>query len=159
MDIFEFAIQMEHDGEKYYREQAEKNKDNGLKNVFEMLAEDEKHHAKILEDVSAGVSLIQTDTLTKSKNIFDGMGDFKDATKAEPSQIDLYTMALEMEQKSIDLYQEYLEKADDMTQKEVFSYLVSQEKDHYAVIEELLIMVRHALQWVEDAEFGRRKEY
>jgi rubrerythrin len=159
MDIFEFAIGMENEGETYYREQAKKNADNGLKGVFTMLAEDEKQHAKILEDISAGEALIQTDTLTKSKSIFNGMGDFKDETKVDPSQIDLYTMALEMERKSIDLYQEYLEKADDTAQKKIFSYLVSQEKDHYAVIEELLIMVRHALQWVENAEFGLRKEY
>ncbi len=159
MDIFEFAIQMENEGESYYRQQAEKNKDNGLRGVFEMLAEDEKRHARILKDKAAGTALIQTDTLTKSKSVFEGMDDFKDETKVVPGQIDLYTMALQMEQKSIDLYEEYLSKADDDSQKEIFSYLVSQEKDHYAVIEELLIMVRHSLQWVEDAEFGRRKEY
>lgn len=159
MDIFEFAIQMENEGENYYREQAQKNKDNGLKGVFEMLAEDEKRHAQILKDKAAGMALIQTDTLIKSKSVFDGMDDFKDETKVVPGQIDLYTMALQMEQKSIDLYEEYLKKADDDSQREIFSYLVSQEKDHYAVIEELLIMVRHSLQWVEDAEFGRRKEY
>jgi rubrerythrin len=159
MDIFEFAIQMENDGEKYYREQANKNSGNSLKSVFEMLAEDEKRHAEILEARAAGTALIQTDTLVKSKNVFSKMSDFKDETKAEPSQLDLYTMALQMEQKSIDLYEEYLKKADDEAQKEIFSYLVSQEKDHYAVIEELLVMVRHSLQWVEDAEFGRRKEY
>jgi rubrerythrin len=124
-----------------------------------MLAEDEKRHAQILKDKAAGTALIQTDTLIKSKSVFDGMDDFKDETKVVPGQIDLYTMALQMEQKSIDLYEEYLKKADDDFQREIFSYLVSQEKDHYAVIEELLIMVRHSLQWVENAEFGRRKEY
>lgn len=159
MELFEFAIQMERDGENYYREQARKNADNGLKGVFEMLAEDEKRHAEILKEKAAGAALVQTDTLLKSRSIFGGMGDFRDETKAEPSQLDLYTMALEMEQKSIDLYEEYLKKADGEAQKEIFSYLVGQEKEHYTVIEELLVMVRHALQWVENAEFGLRKEY
>jgi len=159
MDIYEFAVQMERDGEKYYREQAEKNAGNGLKGVFEMLADDEKRHAEILEKKAAGTALVQTDTLAKSKSVFVGISDFKEETKAAPGQIDLYTMALDMEKKSIDLYEGYLAKAEDKAQKEIFSYLVSQEKEHYAVIEELLVMVRHALQWVEDAEFGIRKEY
>ena len=159
MDIFDFAIQMENDGENYYREQAKKNKDNGLKGIFEMLAGDEKRHAEILKKKAAGTALIQTDTLVKSKNVFDKMSDFKEETKAAPSDLDLYTMALSMEKKSIDLYEEYLEKADDEEQKKIFSYLIGQEKEHYAVLEELLVMVRHAVQWVEDAEFGRRSEY
>ena len=53
MTSLEFAINLEIEGEKYYRKQAELNKDNYLKVVFELLAKDEKKHAeKFLEEGS-----------------------------------------------------------------------------------------------------------
>ena len=44
MNSLEFAISMELEGGKYYREQAEKNQGNSLRTVFLMLAEDEDNH-------------------------------------------------------------------------------------------------------------------
>ncbi len=49
MDVWKFAINMEKEGEKYYREQAEKNKGGKLGTVLSSLAEDEKMHADVLE--------------------------------------------------------------------------------------------------------------
>ena len=43
MNILEFAINMELDGEKYYNDQAEITKDSYLKNIFLILAKDEKY--------------------------------------------------------------------------------------------------------------------
>ncbi len=48
MDILVYAIKMELDGEKYYKEQAKLNRENNLYNVFMDLAKDESDHAKIL---------------------------------------------------------------------------------------------------------------
>eukprot|EP00825_Cyclidium_porcatum_P042734 TRINITY_DN5911_c0_g1_i3.p1 TRINITY_DN5911_c0_g1~~TRINITY_DN5911_c0_g1_i3.p1 ORF type:complete len:169 (+),score=41.19 TRINITY_DN5911_c0_g1_i3:76-582(+) len=48
MNVLEFAIQMEQDGEKYYREQAELYTQNNLNVVCRMLADDEKMHAQLL---------------------------------------------------------------------------------------------------------------
>ena len=48
MNTLEYAIQMELDGRKYYLEQAQKNQDNALSKVFNLLAESEKEHAELL---------------------------------------------------------------------------------------------------------------
>ena len=161
MAIFEFAIGMEMDGEKYYRDQAQRNAGNPLEKIFYMLAEDEKRHAEILQNKEAGgdYALAQNETLAGSKSIFQGIGDFKSEIQIVPGQLDLYTAAMEMEKKSIDLYEEFLSKAQDEPSKEIFAYLIGQEKEHYTIMEDLAEMVRHALDWVESAEFGIRKEY
>lgn len=161
MGIYDFAIGMEKDGEKYYREQAQKNEGNPLGKVFLMLAEDEKRHAEILEDKAAcgRCALAGNETLAGYKSIFQDIADFKSEIQVVPGQLDLYTMAMEMEKKSIDLYGEFLSKAQDKPSKEIFTYLIGQEKEHYAIMEELAKMVRHAQDWVESAEFGIRKEY
>ena len=54
MNTFEFAINMELDGEKYYTGQAEMNEGNSLKTVFLMLAKDERNHSEILKKSSRG---------------------------------------------------------------------------------------------------------
>lgn len=161
MNDLKFAIDMEHDGEKYYRQQAKINKNNSIRTVCLMMAEDEKKHAQILADKmnEKPFQLIDTGTLSKAKNVFEGKGDIKVEGKATPSQLDFYRTALDMEKQSIDLYTEYLSKADGVKEKELFEYLIQMEKQHFDLINELVIMLGHAEQWVEFAEFGVRKEY
>lgn len=161
MTDLEFAIKMEQDGEKYYTEQAEINKDNALHSVCLMLAEDEKNHARILIDMMNKMpwQLTQTDTLSKAQNVFQGMGDIKTQFKATAKQTDFYAFAAKREQESIDLYTKYLAKAQGTKEKELFEYLIEQEKQHFAVLDELAQWLRRADEWIEDARFGIREEY
>lgn len=161
MNDLKFAIDMELDGEKYYRQQAEINKNNSLYTVCLLLAADEKKHAQILTDKLNEKSwqLIDTDTLSKAKNIFEGIGDIKIEGKEKASQLDFYKLASEMEKQSIDLYTKYFSKAEGVKEKELFEYLIRQEKQHFEVLDELALLLRHAEDWVENAEFGNREEY
>lgn len=161
MKDFRFAIEMELDGEKYYRQQAEINKENVLHSVCLILAEDEKKHAQILTDKmnEKSCQLIDSDILSNAKSIFKGIGDIKVEGKKIASQFDFYRIALDKEQKSIDLYTEYKSKVSDEKEKEFFDFLIKQEEQHYKVLDELATMLRHTEDWVEAAEFGIRKEY
>lgn len=161
MNNLEFAIDMELDGEKYYLEQANKNRGNSLAQLFLMLAKDESHHAKVLRDRLSEQAYVleDEDILVKSRNVFEGIKDFKHELKEVPNQLDVYRAALKMEQRSIDLYEELLRAVTDDTAKRLFEYLAKQEQDHFTVLEELVIHVGRPEEWVESAEFGRRKEY
>jgi len=161
MNDLKFAIDMELDGEKYYRQQAEMNKNSSLRSVCLMLAEDEKMHAKILTGKmnEKPWEFIDTGTLSRAKNIFEGIGDIKIEEKELVSQFDFYRIATEKEKKSIDLYTEYKSKAYEDKEKELFDFLIKQEEQHYAVLDELSAMLRRTQDWVENAEFGIRKEY
>lgn len=161
MNDLKFAIGMEIDGEKYYREQAEINKNNSLRTVCLMLAEEEKKHAQILRDKMSELPSIFTDSdiLSKAKSIFRGIADIKMEWKEKPSQLDFYRIATAKEKQSIDLYSEFLLKADGDQEKELLEYLIKQEEQHFAILDELASMLRHAEEWIESAEFGVRKEY
>jgi rubrerythrin len=161
MNALEYAINMELDGEKYYNEQAEINKNNSLYAVCLMLARDEKNHARILSHRLSDMvyELEETDALLQAKNIFKDIGDIKVETKEVLSQLDFYEIASEKEKQSIDHYTGFLSKATEAKEKELFEYLIKQEKQHYEVLEELASLLRKAEEWVESAEFGIRKEY
>jgi rubrerythrin len=161
MKDFDFAIKMEQDGEKYYREQAEKNKNNALYTVCLMLANDENRHAQILMNKMNGMPyvLAPMDTLEKAKSVFEGLGDMKVPQKETLSQFDFYRIAVSLEQKSIELYTEYRDKAENEKEKELFDFLIKQEKQHFATLDAISTMIRNSMETQESAEFGIRPEF
>ena len=115
MDYLEFAIKMELDGEKYYLEQAEKNKDTNLATVFKLLAKDERKHAEIVRKYAekSPYELTEDEALKGYKNVFEDVEDFGSEIKTDPSQIDAYRLALKKEQESIELYEKMEKEASD----------------------------------------------
>lgn len=161
MNALEFAIKMELDGERYYREQAEINQGNSLRAIFLMLADDEKMHAQILEKKAKNLNytLEPNETLATAKNVFNDKDRIKNEIKEIPSQIDVYRAALDNEKESILLYQKCSSEAADGETKTLFDYLILQEKEHYAILEQLTALLSRSEEWVEDAEFGLREDY
>ena len=159
MNSIELAIGMELDGKRFYMQQAEKAEDSGLKSIFHTLAEEESIHARILKSKAETLPYELVDTYAEIKSIFVEIGNYKNIIKQIPDALDVYTMALEAEKKSIDLYTEMLQEATDAKDKKIFEYLIEQEKDHYKVMEQLIELVNRPNDWVESAEFGIRKEY
>ena len=161
MNILELALTLELDLERYYKEQAELNKGNGLNSVFSMLARDEGNHADILKMNSEKIDyeLKDNDTLVETRKIFEKINDFKSDIKDVPSQFDSYRMALDKEKQSMDAYEKLLAEAKDEKVKTMFRYLIKQEKEHYEILDELVELLNRPDDWVEAAEFGLRKEY
>jgi rubrerythrin len=161
MNYVEFAIQMEVDGENYYREQAEKNKGNALEKVFLNLADDEKKHADLVRKYAEAVdySLDEDNAFVEFENVFKNESDFKVDVKVDPNQLDAYRLALKKEQESIDLYKKMKDEADTEKGKKLFDYLVRQEEYHYRIFDDMVNHLRKAEEWVEDARFGKRETY
>lgn len=161
MNILEFAINMELEGEKYYIEQAEINKENSLETVFLLLAKDESRHAKVLQKKADGLSydLGQDEMHTKAASIFHELGAINIETKQTPDQLDAYRLALKNEKESIILYQKFLSEATNDESKKLFAYLIEQEENHYAIINQLILLISRSQEWVEAAEFGLREDY
>lgn len=161
MNSLEFAINMELEGEEYYIQQAERNKNNGLHNVFLLLANDEKNHGNILRNKSKDLpfELKQSSALTQSKSIFQELAQGKNQIKESSTQLDVYGSALVTEKHSIEIYKELLTNAVDEKEKDLFHFLIQQEEEHYTIIEEIITLLTRPEEWVESAEFGIREDY
>ncbi|NTV90676.1 MAG: ferritin family protein [Clostridiales bacterium] len=156
MNDWKFAVDMELDGEKYYRKQAELNMGKGLSSVCLMLAEDEKRHAGIISAKMAGEEAGLTDStvLGKAAGIFKGLSDIKSELRETPDQLEFYRTAMGLEKKSVELYSGYLPQAVDDVETAILKFLIQEEQQHYETIEELVRLLGHAVEWVESAEFG-----
>jgi rubrerythrin len=160
MDIFEYAMQMELDGEAYYRQLVKKVDNNGLKTILTMLADEELKHYNAIDKIRIGQSQMATTTiLTDAKNIFVQLKNTGEEFDVEISQIELYKKAQDIEEKSRDFYLEKANEVDLDYQKELFLKLAEEEKKHYFLLENIIEFVSRTQYWLENAEFCHLEEY
>jgi rubrerythrin len=159
MDIFEYAMKMEKDGEKYYRKLSDRVNHPGLKSILTMLADDEVKHFNIFKSMSAKtkISLQKTAILEKSKNIFTEMRGEK--TDPNIGQKDMYKKAQDIERKSQEFYEKKASEVDDPAQKDLFLKIAEEEKRHYFLLENIINFVSRPETWLEDAEFNHLEDY
>ncbi|MFQ5952421.1 MAG: ferritin family protein [Candidatus Omnitrophota bacterium] len=160
MDIFEYAMQMEKDGWHLYHELAKKSDDEGVRNIFNMLEDDEVKHYKVFESMKKEEKPAMADTtvLTDAKNIFAQLREEKKFDYNLP-EIDLYKKAQELEKRSRDFYLEKAEEVKDEYQKEMFLKIAEEEKKHYYLLDNIIEFVSKPQFYLENAEFSNLEEY
>jgi len=159
MDIYEYAMQMERDGENYYRELEAKTPNKGLRTIFAMLADAEVRHCKLFQNMKVHdkVHVADSPILKDVKNIFIQMRE-QNQTEVDVSHMEMFKKALDIERKSRDFY---LEKAHgvDQSQKEVFLKIADEEKRHYFILEKIIDFVERPSYWLENPEWYHLEDY
>ncbi len=169
MNLFDFALKMELDGEKFYRGLAEKAEFSDLKTVLAGLAEDERRHYKIIQSVQQqSLNFIEADpALSKRDNVFAAgakkglAADNKELFFAQlrGEQIDAYRAALQKEKESVELYGKLGEETKRPAEKDICAKLKAEEEKHAAVIENIIDMLNHVHDWVDAPEFNHQDEF
>lgn len=161
MDIFEFAMQMERDGEKYYRELAAKCDDRGLNTILLMLADAEVSHYEVLKKMAKGADpgVTETKLLSNVKNIFARMNAKGKVFDFDISQVDFYKKACDLEKKSEEFYREKATAAPDSVQREIFEKMATEERQHYVVLSNMIEFISRPNTWLENAEWHHLDEY
>ncbi len=161
MDILEYAMKMEKDGEQYYRRTAEKVNNKGIKTILSMLADEEVKHYNALARVQAQqpAEMVETVILADAKNVFEQMIDSGGTLDTDAGQTELYKEAQRIEEKSRDFYLEKAEEVSEEQQKELFLRLAEEEKKHYFLLENIIEFVSRPERWLENAEFCHLEEY
>lgn len=159
MDLFDIAIKLEQEGAQLYKELAKKAPTEGFATIFKMLADDEKKHESYFRALQGKSALVTVNSmvLEQAKQVFKAF-DPENFTVTD-GQTPAYEEALAVEKKSIDFYSEQLSSLEFEAEKKALSQIISEEKRHYAILEEMLKLVTRPHRWVEDAEFGVREEY
>ncbi len=163
MQIFAYAMQMEKDGEAYYRQLANKSPDPGLTTILTMLADQEAKHLEVIQELKEGhQAQLSGGKIRKDlKNVFAKLQKQASTFDFSISQIDLYKKAEELEQKSRDFYLENANTIASPAGKELFNLLAGEEKLHAEVLESLIEFVSRpeSGMWLENAEWYHLDEY
>lgn len=161
MTIFETAMKMEKDGEQYYREMAEKCQIMGLKNILNLLAEDESGHYKVFEALQKDTVYKRGGTmvLTESKNIFQRMREANEVINLEGSPLEMYNKALELESESESYYRDMVKKVESEAAKALLLRVANEEKKHASLILNVIDFLSAPANWLENAEFNNLEEF
>ena len=163
MKILDYAMQMEKDGEKYYRELADQCGDSGLATMLNMLAEAELKHCSVLQQMKKKrpVQLEEGTIRDDVKNIFAQMMESGEEAEFTASEVDTYKRAQQLEQRSRDFYEEKAEECDSPADEEVFYQLADEEELHYQLLDSIIEFVSRPLpgNWLENAEWYHNEDY
>ena len=166
MNIYQFAMQMEKDGENYYRQLAKESTLPGLGKIFVMLADEEVKHFKVIEELSRknkNPQLAETEILENVKNVFASMkGESKvdmhiNTTKAANE----YRKACTIEDMSQKFYLEKAETVEGEEERKIFLRLAAEEATHLRIMENIVEFVTRPEpgNWLENAEWHHLDEY
>ena len=164
MDIYQFAMQMEKDGENYYRQLAKESSVPGLGRIFTMLADEEVKHFKTIEKLSKGQkgSLTECNVLENVKNIFVLMKESKEELHINTAKVTSeYRKACTLEEMSQKFYLEKADETREEQEKQIFLQLAGEEAKHLRIVENIAEFVSRPEpgNWLENAEWHHLDEY
>jgi rubrerythrin len=160
MDIYDYAMQVERDGEDLYRYLAGRVVNQGLRTILLMLADAEVRHYKLFQNMKNNdkVSMVDTSILNDVKNIFLKMKEEK-SFEVDVSHIELYRKAQKIEKMTQDFYEEKAGEVKDKAQAGIFLKIAQEEKRHYFILENIINFVNKPGTWLENPEWYHMEEY
>jgi len=159
MDIYEFAIKMEQDGEQFYRKAAGDTRDRGMRRILTLLADDEVKHRSTLEQMrqAASAQMAETSVLADAKNVFSQMQGH--VPNLRGLQTDVYLQAQEIERQSHQFYMEKADQVSDPSHRALFVRIAEEERQHLLLLEHVIEFLSRPKVWIENAEFNHLDEY
>ncbi|MGL1900533.1 MAG: ferritin family protein [Fibrobacterales bacterium] len=161
MDIFEFALKMEKDGELFYRDLADKSTTPGFKKIFTMLADEEIEHYRIIKELQNKVSVPSKakDSLAdEAQNVFETIKKSDKLFGLDKKQKELYYNAAKVEDEASAFYAKQAEESDNSDLKVLFNALSDEEKKHSRLLEDIGDFVGAPDHWDVDAESTNSRE-
>lgn len=162
MAVLDEAVVLETRAREYYEKAAERVNDSSAARILELLADEEKRHAELLEEMKGGAhATLEASSLLQSvRGLVEGaVAGGQAVISTDASMGDVLQRAMEIEQETERFYKEHAERAEEKKLRDLFDYLASQEMDHYLLIGSLAEYFDRPAEWVESAEFGLRPEY
>jgi rubrerythrin len=161
MNVYDYAMQMEKDGEAYYREGASRSAHKGLRSILTMLADAEVAHYKMFSLMKERKSWQVPDTplLKDVKNVFIKMREEGDAEGLGVSEVDLYRKGQDIEKKTEAFYLEKAAQVEEGPEREAFLLVAGEENKHYFILQQIIDFVSSPDRWLESAEWYHLDEY
>ena len=160
MNIFDFAMKMESDGKAYYEMLAAETVETGLKAIFTRLAADEQKHYETIQAIKADTvwPMVDSTTLDEARNLFEDLIQDRNIAGSLKKSLEGYQHAREIEADSIRFYEDMAGKESRPDIRELLLRITKEEKNHYAIIDNLCDFVLAPQNYLEWGEFSNLKE-
>ncbi|MCX7988809.1 MAG: ferritin family protein [Thermodesulfovibrio sp.] len=157
MKSVEIALKMETDAVKFYTEASGKVSHPVGKKMFLTIAEDEKNHIKMIEEVLKGIELTikEANPIKTVKTIFEEMKDkMMERVKALSDDLEAFRIAMDMEKEGIEFYKKVINEVTTEKEKKLFERLIFEEEQHYKIFSETYNFMKDTGNWFMWKEFS-----
>ncbi len=156
MNIYEYAMQLEKEGEEFYKDLASKTEDKGLRSILEMLANEEVKHYSLFKKMlnNADVSTLpKMEVIEQTKLSFEKMKEVPNTHDFEQDQIEYYKKAVQIEEQNGNFYKEQAHNAKTEEHKQIFLRIAEEEDRHLVVLKNLVEFISCPEDYLDNAEF------
>lgn len=155
MNAFDYAIQLERDGHAFYTQSAQNVKDPAAKRMLLELAEDEKTHEAIVQEMKKKQAVEIADRISGNvKNVFEKLvAENKTLVDHDGNLSQVLTEGAKLEGEAADFYKGFADKAESSQEKETWLKLMEIERKHEKLLNMALEYIDHPSAILEDAEF------
>lgn len=165
MNFLEAAKTIEREGYKQYLDLAEKTPVREIRGIFSFLATEEMKHLAIFEtlDKNENLPFVEDSKIADyATTTFRELSEqFRHAGIPAIDYEDVYSNALELEERSIEFYTNALKEAvfDNPGKQSVLVAIIEQEQLHSRLLCSILELLRHPGEWLENAEWYHLEPY
>jgi rubrerythrin len=142
-DILKTAILMERRGKAFYEKVAEQTQSMEVRNIFNIMAEEENSHIEFLSkqfsNYEKNKTFVKNDFHTADDQIAKMIlnKDIKKQISAAGFEAAAISAAIDMENKAIEVYSSRAKESSDESEKELFNFLANWEKGHLKMLMDL----------------------
>jgi rubrerythrin len=160
VEAIKMAIQLEKDGQAFFKAAAAKTSNSLGKKMFEKLASDEINHLKTFQEMFDSLTggkdwrhVVQGYSPAKHPPLF--VTDDTPKSRAEKSEGEVEALrdAMEVERKAIDFFSEAAENAGDSMARQIFERIKEEEVLHYDLLQAQYDSVTNSGFWFDIQEF------
>ncbi len=166
MDVFEFAMKMEKDGQAYYEKMAAQTENAVLKEILNNLAQDEIKHYNLFKKFRDGDDSAVADmkssgskVMENARNVFQNLAAGNVPEGFTQDIMGAWKEAQNIEKKSEDFYREKAADETDEGIKSTILEIADEEHKHWVLIENVIRFLNRPKQWLEDAEWNHLDNY
>lgn len=161
MNIFDYALSLKREKELFYRELSRTAGSQGVRELFELLAEEEAVHGRAIAEMAKNIlpQLPESTMLSEAGAVIKGMEERQEQPGFHNEQLQLYDRALKYEEQAKELFLHKAAEVQDSCQREMLRRISDAESTHKMVIETIINFVSKPERWLENAEWYHLEEY
>ena len=162
MTTLDFAMQMEKDGEDFYRNLAKKSRRPSIKKILKYLAQMEAQHYEALLALKSSSDIKWDKTFRDGiKSIFATLDEATNGFDVDVSELELYKEAQELEERSREFYVAKARRVKSPSEKRFLQQLAQEEQEHWQMLQSIIEFLEEPLEgkWLENAEWYHQDTY
>lgn len=161
MNVFDYAIKIEQEGEQFYRDLAKRTNHIGLKAILTILADEEILHDKMFANMRDNLSYdVHSSTiLTEYDSMITSMKTNKEKFDVGKDEVGMFEKALKFEKDSVEYYTQKAKESTIPNEKLALLKIAAEEQKHVIMIENLIEHISKPFSWIEDAEMSKKEPY